>query len=189
METDHLIKKSLKVSLASFLFGTSLLMLFFFTNWYFFALVSLPLILVLGIANLIQFSRLIQKALRDKANRKRIFSTCGVVSVNIPVVFLYAYFVFVLADSVIVRFKNDTGKTLTNVRVVGCDESVVQNLLPGEVEIEWIPITTACTEKSILLRYEIDGVAIEEVVYGYVIDGRRINHTIGDQEKRVTADK
>jgi hypothetical protein len=180
METDELVRSSLKVSLASFLFGTGFLVLFFFTNSDFFALTSLPIIMALGVANLILLGRLGLKGLREKENRKRVLWTGGVISLNIPVVFLYAYFVFVLYDTVVVRFKNDTGKRLTNISVTGCDERTLRDLQPGQSEIEWIPITKSCMENSIVVKYEIDGAVQREVVEGYVVSGRRINHKIGD---------
>ena len=153
MKTDELIKRSLKVSLASFLFGTGLLVLFFFTNSDFFALTSLPIILILGVANLILMVRLGLKGLKEKENRRRVLLTGGIISLNIPVVFLYTYFVMVLFDTVTVRFKNDTDKTLTNILVTGCDERTIQDLRPGQTEIEWIPITKICMENAIIIKY------------------------------------
>ena len=188
METDELIKRSLKVSFASFLFGTGLLILFFFTNSYFFAMVSVPIILVLGIANLFLLGRLGLKGLKETENRKRIWSTAGIISLNIPVVFLYAYLAFMLFDTVVVRFKNDTGETLTNISVVGCDERTIEDLRPGQVEIEWISITKKCIENNIIIQYEINGAVQREVVYGYVIDGQRINHRIGDNDRLVVGE-
>src|SRR6188474_2410665 len=117
MDTDELIKRSLNVSFASFLFGTGLLVLFFFTNSDFFALASLPIILVLGVVNLILLGRLGFKGVKEIENRKRVLRTGAIISLNIPVVFLYTYFVFMLYDTIVVRFKNETDKTLTNISV------------------------------------------------------------------------
>jgi len=183
METDELIKRSLKASFASFLFGTGLLVLFFFSNSYFFALASITIILVLEIANLFLLGSLARKGLKETENRKRLLSTAGIISMNIPIVFLYIYFVFTLFDTVVVRFKNGTNETLTNISIIGCDERNIEDLRPGQTEIEWIPITKKCIENNIIIQYEINGVVQSEIVYGYVIDGQRINHRIGDSEK------
>ena len=183
METDALIKKSLKVSFTSFLLGTGLLVLFFFTNDYLFALVSLPIIVTLGAANLIILGRLGLKGLKERENRKRIFLIGGIISLNIPVAIVYAYFVVALFDIVVVRFENDTTKTLTNISVSGCDERTIGELRPGQTKIEWIRITQKCIENRIVIEYEINGKLTREIVYGYVIDGQRINHKIGDIDK------
>jgi hypothetical protein len=92
METDEQIKRSLKVSFASFLFGTALLVLFFFTNSHFFVMVSVPIILNLGIANLFLLGRLGLKGLKEIKNRKRILSTAGIISLNTPRHLNYYYF-------------------------------------------------------------------------------------------------
>lgn len=181
METDELIKRSLKVSIASFLFGTGFLVLFFFTNLYFFALTSIPVIFILGVANFILLVRLVLNGLKDKENRTRSFLTGAVISLNIPIVFLYIYFVFILFDTIVVRIKNDTDKILTNITLTGCDQRTLQDLRPGQTEIEWIPITKSCVENSLIVSYEIDGVVQREVVDGYVVEGRRINHKIGNK--------
>jgi hypothetical protein len=182
METDELIRKSLRVSFASFIFGTALLVFFVITNSYFFAVASLPVICILGVVNFVLLWRLGLNGLNEKENRKRLFLTGGVISLNIPVVFIYSYFVLVLTDTVIVRFKNDTDTTLTNISVIGCDERTIQDLQPGQTEIEWIPITKDCIEKRIILQYEVSGTVQKEIVYGYVIDGQRINHKIGNNK-------
>jgi hypothetical protein len=150
--------------------------------------VSLPIILVLGTANLILLGRLGVKGLREKENRKRLLLTGGIISLNIPVIFFYTYLVFVLYDTVVVRFKNDTEKTLTNISVTGCDERTIQDLHPGQTEIEWIPITKSCIENRIVIAYEIDGTVQREVVDGYVISGRRISHKIGDNRKLIVGE-
>jgi hypothetical protein len=188
METDELIKRSLKVSLASFLFGTGLLVLFFFTNPAFFALTSIPIILILGVGNFILLVRLGLKGLKDKENRKRALLTGGIISLNIPIVILYAYLVFVLFDTVVVRFKNDTDKILTNITVTGCDQRTIQDLRPGQTEIEWIPITRDCIENRIIISYDIDGVVQQEIVDGYVVEGSRINHKIGDKSNLIVGE-
>jgi hypothetical protein len=185
MESDQLIKRSLKISCASFLFGTGLLILFFFTNAGFFAFMSLPSILVLGGVNFILFVQLCRNGIKEKENRKRLLRTAGIISLNIPVVFLYTYFVFVLFETFVVRFKNNTDKTLTNISVSGCDKRIIQDLQPGQSEIEWIPITRSCIEKSIVVEYHIDGTLQRETVYGYVVSGQRINHKIGESGKQI----
>ncbi|WP_142602444.1 hypothetical protein [Solitalea koreensis] len=187
METNELIKRSQKVSFASFLIGTGLLILFFFTNE-FIALGSLPILLFLGVANLFLLVKLALKGLKEKERRKRVLLTAGIMSLNIPIVFLYAHFVFVLFNTVVVRFKNNTGKPLTNISVIGCDERTIQDLQPGQTEIEWIPITKNCIEHRIEIKYEIDGVVKREVVDGYVVTGRRINHKIGDNRELLVAE-
>jgi hypothetical protein len=188
MEIDELIKRSLKGSFASFLFGTGLLILFFFTNSDFFALASIPIILILGLANFILLVRLGLKGLKDKENRKRTLLTGGIISLNIPIVILYSYFAITLFDTVIVRFKNDTDKILTNILVSGCDQRAIHDLRPGQTEIEWIPITKKCIENNIIIQYEINGTVQREIVYGYVLDGRRINHNIGDNDKLIVGE-
>ena len=87
--------------------------------------------------------------------------------------------------AVVVRFKNGTDKTLTNISVIGCDERTIQDLQSGQSEIEWIPITESCIEHRIVVRYQIEGIVQTEVVDGYVINGRRINHQMGDERNLI----
>lgn len=182
MDINELIKKSLRLSYYSFLIGTGLFVLFFFTNSYRLASYSLLVILILGVGNLIYFWRLGKHALVEKETRKQALKAGGIMLVNIPVVLIYMYLFVVLNNTVIVRLKNVSKKPLTNISVMGCDERTISDLLPGETDIEWIPITKSCMLNSITLQYEVNGIITKEVVYGYVIDGQRINHRIGQHK-------
>lgn len=103
------------------------------------------------------------------------------MSLNILIVFLYAYFVFALFEVMIVRITNGTGKELTNISIQGCDERSIEDMYPGKSIIEWIP-AMECFEHAMTIRYQIGDEIRQETIHGYVIYGERINHQLGDSE-------
>ncbi len=133
VDTSKLINKSLKVSWISFVVGTGLFVLYFFVNSFPIAVVSIIITATFGVVNLIFLFRLGIRGLKERNNRRRILRTCGVMSLNIPIVFLYAYFVFALFEIMIVRITNGTGKELTNISIQGCDERSIEDMYPGKV--------------------------------------------------------
>jgi amino acid transporter len=181
MDTDKLINEALRISKISFIGGTGLFVLYFFSNSFHIALVSIFIIAMLGVVNLVFLCRLGLRGLKEKNNRKRILLACGIMSLNIPIALLYTYSVFALFDVMVVRFNNGTDKVLTNISIEGCDERRIGDMQPGDSIIEWIP-AMECFERAMTIRYQIGNEIKQETVHGYVIYGERINHEIGDND-------
>jgi hypothetical protein len=183
MEIDQLIKSCKRISGVSFLLGTLLLITFFFSNSYTVAMAGIPIICALALGNMVFLWRLIKMTVRERSKRRELIKTGTIMVSNIPVALLYFYLVLVLFDVVIVRFKNGINEPIEQVRIIGCDERNIGQLRPRQAKIEWIELQEGCLEKSIAIEYELKGKRIKEIVYRYVVDGRRINYTIRGNPK------
>jgi hypothetical protein len=183
LSTKNLINTGLQVSRFSLLFGTALLLLFFFTdnNDLLVALVSVPLILVMGLCNLKLLVQLVWRGYQEQESRKALWRAGALMSLNIPAALLYA-------KLVLVRLVNTTNQPLQHVVVVGCGEQrPLADLPPGQATILWLPISTACFERTVSVQYSTGSTTQQAIIDGYVVEGRRINMKLGsDQQVAVT---
>jgi hypothetical protein len=182
LSTKNLINTSLQVSRFSLLFGTALLLLFFFTDNddLLVALVSVPLILVMGLYNLKLLVQLVWRGYQEQESRKALWRAGALMSLNIPAALLYAKLVLMLS--------NTTNQPLRHVVVVGCGEQrPLADLPPGQATILWLPISAACFERTVSVQYSTGSTTQQAVIDGYVVEGRRINVKLGsDQQVAVT---
>lgn len=130
------------------------------------------------IVNLIVFIILLIKSTLDNSNRTQLLRTAGVMALNIPIALLYFYFVLVLVNTMRITFVNETGETLTNILVDGCETIELGDLLPNERKTCWIEIDRDC---RISLDYSLNGQSETEVVFGYVTTsmGQKGTYRIG----------
>jgi hypothetical protein len=190
LSTKNLINTSLQVSRFSLLFGTALLLLFFLTdnNDVLVALVSVPLILVMGLYNLKLLGQLIWRGYQEQESRKALWRAGALMSLNIPAALLYAKLVLMLSNTLLVRLVNTTNQPLRHVVVVGCGEQrPLADLPPGQATILWLPISAACFERTVSVQYSTGSTTQQAIIDGYVVEGRRINVKLGsDQQATVT---
>jgi hypothetical protein len=188
LSTKALIDTGLQVSRFSLLFGTALLLLFFFTDDLLVAFVSAPVVLVVGLYNLQLLLRLAWRGLQEKESRKPIWRVGALMTLNIPVALLYTKLVLVLNSTLVVRLVNTTAHPLLHMVVVGCGEQrPLADLQPGQATILWLPISHACSEHAVSVQYSTGSTTQQAVIDGYVVEGRRINLKLGnDQQLAVT---
>lgn len=170
----------LLIAFLSFLIGTIFFLMFYYngltkmTSFFYFFIISA------GIINLGLLIILIIKSVLDKNNRKDYLRTSGIMILNIPIVILYCYFVIVLLDTMRIEFINETGKPISEIKIMGCEPKTIDELGLNEEETVWIGITGDC---SINIEYTIDGEVRTENVEAYVTSGmgKKSKYRIGNQ--------
>lgn len=161
-----------------------MLALFFFTNDLSVAIMSAPVVLVVGIYNLKLLLQLMLRERKEKESRAAIWRTGGIMSLNIPVALLYTKLVFVLCNTLLVRLVNTTNQPLHNLVVLGCGEQRPRaDLQPGEAIILWLPISPACFERTVSVQYTAGKATQQAIIEGYVVEGERINLQLGSGQQ------
>jgi hypothetical protein len=182
MTTKRHIKLGRQTALISFLLGTGIFGLYFLTSSFEILFIGYGFI---GFAALINAGVLISilvKAKKEDENRTKLFTACGLMFLNIPVMLLYCWVVIIMLDTMRITFTNSTRTTLTNINIVGCGGGHIDKLESGESETVWIDITGDC---SINIDYLSEGKKKEESVAGYLTNsmGKKMKHNIGGQDE------
>ncbi|MGV8944949.1 MAG: hypothetical protein ACOH1N_00845 [Lutibacter sp.] len=175
-------KIGIYTTLTSFLIGTLLLLFFYFTNSNEIAGFGIYFIIVAGIINLIIIALLLAEILTDKDNRKRNLKTSRIMLLNIPVLVLYFYFVMFLLSIMRITFINDTGKIITDLKIIGGEPKTIEKLEKGESQTEWIKIIS---ENDLVLEYKIDREIKTEMIYSYMISGEIFKYKIGNKSNQI----
>lgn len=175
-------KIGIYTTLTSFLIGTLLLLFFYFTNSNEIAGFGIYFIIVAGIINLIIIALLLAEILADKDNRKRNLKTSRIMLLNIPVLVLYFYFVMFLLSIMRITFINDTGKIITDLKIIGGEPKTIEKLEKGESQTEWIKIIS---ENDLVLEYKIDREIKTEMIYSYMISGEIFKYKIGNKSNQI----
>jgi len=168
MDSSKLILTGKTTAFISFIGGTFILMLFYFTCSEVIGRWGLRYTAIAGSINLIILGMLAYQAYRDKSNRAKIFKICGLMSLNIPIVLFYCWFALVLLDTMRITFINTTTAQLNDIKIYGCEEKHIQQLLPRQSRTVWISIPGDC---AISIEYFINGQTKTEDVSGYTSKG------------------
>ncbi|MBY0478582.1 MAG: hypothetical protein K2Q24_13120 [Chitinophagaceae bacterium] len=166
------------ISLFSFILGTGIFALYYFTDSSSLLFLGLGFIIVAGIVNLIFFILLIRQTLKTKDNKRNLYTTCGLMLLNIPIMLFYCWLTTVLLNTMRITFVNETASTLTDIKIFGCEEKHLNKLEPNEKKLVWIRITGDC---SVNIEFKKDGKVESENVSGYTTNnmGQRMTHKIG----------
>jgi hypothetical protein len=147
------LKFATLISIASFLIGTLLLALYYFTMSDIVAQVGYSYI---GVAVLTCVIYLILVGFRffsKKISGRTGLVCAGIVLLNLPVAALYLYFVMSLATTARITFENATGRDISHVSIGGCATEELGELKIGESKTVWVKIKSDC---SLVLFYKID---------------------------------
>ena len=141
-------------------------------------------IALIGLINIGILIAILIKARKDNENRNRLLRTCGLMTLNIPVMIAYCWFAIILLGTMRITFTNETGTELTDINIIGCGGGHIEKLGVGESETVWVSITGDC---SIDIDYLSNGERKEEMVAGYVTSsmGQKLNHKIDGQDKDI----
>lgn len=182
MTTERLIKLGRQTALISFLLATAIFILYFLTSSFEILTLGQSFIALAGLINVGILISILFKTNRDKANKAQLFTTCGLMLLNIPVLFFYCWVTGILLDTMRITFTNTTKTTLTNINIVGCG-AYIDKLESGESETVWVEITSDC---SIGINYLSEGQKKEENVAGYVtpLMGQKMKHNIGGKNDK-----
>jgi len=166
------------VSLISFILGTGLFVLYYFSDASSLLFLGLGFIIIAGLVNLIYFILVVRQTLKAKDNRRSFYVTCGLMLLNIPIMLLYCWWTSILLNTMRITFVNETSSRLTNIKIFGCEEKRIDKLEPREKKLVWVGITGDC---SVNIEFNKDGKMENENVSGYTTNnmGQRMTHKIG----------
>ena len=166
MTTEQNIKFGKWTAIFSFIIATVLMGLFYLTNSFVIAVFSYFFVLGAGlIVNLFCLIALLIRAYKETSQRFKIAKTIGLMLCNIPVTFLYIYFVTFLFSTMRMTFVNATGRPLTEIKIIGCEPKIIDRLDPNESKRVWVKITGDCSMK---IEYVIDKEKKSELIYDYL---------------------
>ncbi len=181
MTSKNYISLGKITALTSFIFGSIIIVLFYFTYNFNFALIGYGFVIIAGIFNLIVVISVIRKANNDSDNRKKLLKTSGIILFNIPIAIFYFWFVIILFGTMRITFTNMTKHQLSEIHILGCETEYIPRLKPNESKTVWVGITGDC---SININYIENGEKRNEIVEGYVTPGmgRKTNYDIANQQ-------
>ncbi len=118
-------------------------------------------------------------AIKKGLNRSKIF-----IVANIPIAIGYFFTIVYLLSYLRITFVNSTGETITNVRIIGCDNKNISQLRTDQKETKWIGINGDC---SVDIKYFINGEENQETVVGYASGpmGQRLIYEIGSNVEAI----
>jgi len=175
-------KIGLFTALISFLIGTILLIIFYFTDSMAISSFGMIFIVIAGIINAGVFIKVLIDLINEKENRKKYFFTSGIMLLNIPIVLVYFYFVMILMNTMRVSFINETGSEISQLKIIGGEPKSIEKLEIGEKQTKWIAIKY---DNDLILEYEIDGEIKTEMIYSYMVVGKKIEHRIGNKNNLI----
>jgi hypothetical protein len=161
-----------QIANASFLIGTLLLLLFYFSgNSEGLLLIVFSYFVLIGIVlfNLVFAIILLRKGMSDERENSPFFRALRRMLLNIPIAVLYFFIVLQLADTMRITFVNDIREEgVSNLKILGCENEMIDHLRIDESEEIWIDISGDC---SIFIEYQFRGKLVREEVFGYVTGG------------------
>ncbi|MEM8522957.1 hypothetical protein [Flavobacterium sp. PL12] len=184
MTTERQIKLGRQTALISFLLGTVIFGLYFLTSSFELLFVGYGFIALTGLINVGILISILLKANKDKDNRTKLLTTCGLMLLNIPIMLFYCWVAIILLGTMRITFTNSTQTTLTDINIDGCGGGHIDKLEVGESKTVWVDITGDC---SIDINYLSNGQRNGETVAGYVTSsmGQKVNHKIDGKDKDI----
>lgn len=187
MNITKLISTGRTTAFISFIGGTIIILLFYFTNAIELGFLGLFFIAIIGIINLVIVGQLIFKFFKDKQGKKKVLGTIGLMLLNIPIVLIYCWFAITLLNTMRITFVNAALTQLNDIKIYGCEEKHINALSPGQSKTVWVGITGDC---SISIDYKLNGQIKTEEVAGYVTNsnGQIITFKIATNQKSFDKD-
>ncbi len=182
MTTEKYIKLGRITALSSFLMGTIIFLIYFFTSLSDLLFVGYAFIFLAFLINLGILGAILLKAKKETENRKKLLITSAIMLLNIPIMLFYCWIAIILVNTMRITFKNETQTILTNINIIGCGGGHIDKLDIGESKTVWVNITGDC---SINIGFLSNGQKKEENIMGYVTNhmGQKINHNIGGKNE------
>jgi hypothetical protein len=183
MPSDKYLKNAKKIAALSFLLGTTIFIFYYLTSTGGLLFAGYAFILIAGLINLFIIIDILLKARTGNQQRKsKIYKTCGLMLLNIPVVLFYCRVTVLLLGTMRVTLTNSTQAELTRIAISGCESKFIASLKPGQSKEVWVGINGDC---SIMVTYLSNGQQKNEMIAGYVTGGmgEKIKYTIDDKIK------
>jgi len=181
MKTITQIKIGKLTAIISFLIGTTLFLLYYFTTNENLFLIGFFYIIFSGIINLGVLLWLSTKSTNDLDLKKGLSQAKKLILLNIPIAIAYFIGIMTLLSYMRITFINNTNSEISNIRIIGCEEREISKILPNERITKWISINGDC---SISIKYNNNGIEKEEIVAHYVsgLMGQRYQYRIGEDD-------
>ena len=182
MTTPQYLQLGRSTALISFGIGTAIFGLYYLSSEAALLFLGYGYILLAGLVNIGILISILVKASNDTANRKALFTTAGLMLLNIPVMLLYCQVGLQLLDTMRITFINTTPSTITDIHILGCENEYIQQLEAGESKTVWINIPGDC---AITADYLLNGQRKKEAVEGYISHfmGQKTTHRIGSPKQ------
>lgn len=176
--TDKYLLTGKLCALISFLIGTLIFGIYFFSTSFNLLFVGYSYILIALVVNFILLTLVLGAAIRDKINRVKLIKTCGLMLLNIPVMLVYCWVAMIMLDTMRITVSNQTNKPITDINIFTQQSKHIDNLKSGESKTVWLKINSDCT---IHINYMSSGHRKVEEVIGYVTTGmgRKMNYNVG----------
>jgi hypothetical protein len=137
-------KFGLRLTVAFFIVGTIILVLFFLDSSKSQALIAYQFTIMAIVVNWLYALYLLFLLLRRRISIPMLVKTLSVMAINIPVGILYSYLMIWILSFARVTIENKTGALIPEIELNGCEKKVLNNLENGESETIWIKIKTEC---------------------------------------------
>ncbi len=168
-------------ALISFLIGTAIFLAYVISENDQLFLIGYFYLIVAGISNFVILFWLLLQTSEDRSIRKGLNRSKIFIVANIPIAIGYFFVIMYLLSYLRITFVNSTGDTITNVRIIGCDNKSISHLDTDQSKTKWIGINGDC---SVDIKYLINGEEKQETVVGYSSGpmGQRLKYEIGSNE-------
>lgn len=166
------------VALVSFILGSVLVGLYFFTEMAELLFIGYIYLIIIVIINIAVFIGSMVEAVNNKPLRKTLLKNSAIMLLNIPVAFLYIWFMLVLLNTIRLTLTNPTDSKLTDLVISGCESKLIEELEAGESKTVWISISGDC---SVNLKFMEKDIEKREIIIGYAsnMGGYKAKHKIG----------
>ncbi len=90
----------------------------------------------------------------------------------------------ILLNTMRITFINETGKPISDIKIIGGEPETIEKLDIGEKRTKWIGINN---DSSLKIEYNIDRVKVTDTIFGYVtsFSGQKIKYRIGKETKPI----
>ena len=178
MKPEKLIKKGRITALVSFLIGTLLLIIYYFTISDYIAIAGMIYVILALIINLLIVAFLLFSFIQiDKTQKAGILKTIGLMSLNIPIALICFYVVVLNVFKIIVTFENKTGENLTEFIVLRPDYMNI-----GELKINSSKTVRMRNPRirDIVVEYNLAGEKHEvQFLYFFGTSENRVKYQVG----------
>ena len=183
MASEKSVTIGKRSAIISFFIGTTIFVIYFISSEAAMLLIGYAFIAIAGLINLIILIDILIKSNKDKENRNKIYKTCGLMLLNIPIMLFYCRVTMILMGIMRITFTNASPWELKNIKLTGCESKFVEKLLPDQSKMVWVNITGDC---SINVDYLLNGQIIKENVAGYVTGGmgKKMQYIIGGKNEK-----
>jgi amino acid transporter len=147
--------------LLSFLIGTGVILLIYFTPTHSIVNFSVIYASIFFILALILFIILVSKAVIEKSSRRKFVTTTLLLLLSLSTTFVYYLIWNYALDTTLVKVINNTGQDVTEAGIYGCFEEKWGTLSKGESKTVRFPNNTDC---AFMVTYKFNGNAKIEVL-------------------------